>query len=287
MIYRKYEGNETEVHIINNGVEKPYTQIGDKAFLSCKCIKRLVLPETITGIGNWGMAHMKNLEELVIPSNAIVLGKEVFLDCPKLSKIQILSDETKEVGSPYLLAAAIMKLGDISLFRPDLIAHLQTAAGWYSSFDESLIRFLYAPDDEGFHPVLIGWFDDEGEDSQRLRYKKQRQIEKAKLCYLRLQYDAYMSTKVKDTICSYMLSHVPGGSKETEHMAVWDLLKTELGKDIATIKRLEENGIIDAKRRVLLIDEMNRNVGNPEVVSYLLAKQQTENHTVFFAGLDL
>lgn len=287
MIYQKYEGNEAEVNILNSSSENPYTGIGDKAFLSCKSIKKLVLPQTISEIGNWGMAHMKQLEELVIPPKSIRLGKEVFLDCPKLTKICVLPDETNNVGLPYLFAASIMTLGDMSLFRPDLIAHLDTVQSWFASFDNRLVEFLDAADDDRFHPVLIGWFDDEGEDSQRRRYMKQRQIEKAKLCFLRLQYDAYMSDSAKQAICKYMLMHVPGGSRETEHTAVWDLLKSELGKDIGTIKRLEANGIIDAKRRVLLIEEMNRNVGNPEVVSYLLAKQQEENHAAFFAGLDL
>lgn len=287
MIFLKYEGNDKEVNMQALPCEEPYTELGDKAFLSCKSIKKLVLPDTITRIGNWGLAHMKQLEELVVTPSRIELGKEVFLDCPNLSKICVLPDETDNPGIPYLLATVVTKLEDYRLFQPDQAAGLATTQAWLGRYDESLLRFLYAPDDEGFRPVLIGWFDDEGEDSQRTRFCKERQEEKAKLCFLRLQYDTYLTGDAKEKICQYMLMHVPGGAKEKEHTAIWDLLRTEYGKDIGTIKRLEKYGILDAKRRVLLIDFLNRHQGNPEVLSYLLAAQQRENHENFFVGLDL
>ena len=77
MVYSRYNGNDISL-IIENNDNDPYTRIGEKAFLSCKGLVDITIPNTVTEIGNWAFSHMKDLCRLNIPANSFHIGKDVF-----------------------------------------------------------------------------------------------------------------------------------------------------------------------------------------------------------------
>lgn len=284
MIYNKCNTNEDIFKLENSIGSEPYTEIGDKAFLSCKTIRELYLPETIERAGSWAFAHMRLLERIYLPANEIQIGKEAFLDCPKLKEVYVMGDCSGNEGLPFLMAAAITRLQDMQLVNPKLAADATSHKKWLQQFDQSLITYLENNDDFGFEPVLIGWFEDEAEDSQKARYVKKQQINKAELVFLRLQYPMYLEDANRSVLENYLRDHVPGGNKEKEHVAVWDVLGTDYGKDIRNFQILKNAGVLKGEFVFGLIDYLNQHEADTEVLAYLLAIVSYNN---LFDSLDL
>lgn len=103
-IMERYQGSESEVFIDTIG-ENKVTQIGTKAFLSCKSVKKLVLSDRIDRIGDWAFAHMQNLQLLELPCHEINLGRKVFLGCEALRQIRIRGDESGNQGTPFFMVS--------------------------------------------------------------------------------------------------------------------------------------------------------------------------------------
>ena len=76
----KYEGNARNVVLPNDVDGKPLSVIGAKAFLSCREVERLVLPDGIKRIEDWAFAHMKKLQEIVMRQNKLFSGRRYFWD---------------------------------------------------------------------------------------------------------------------------------------------------------------------------------------------------------------
>lgn len=319
MIYDKYLGDEVCV-TIENDANDPYTKIGDKAFLSCKNITEIRLPNTITEIGSWAFSHMKSLTKLYIPANDITLGKDVFLDCPKLREIVIYPGN--DSGVYELFAAAQVKMNCRDLFLPKMVMQVDDAndgkftntvgtiakqkydADWLSLFDVELLKFIRMPDETGFKGVLIGWFNDEGEEEQLEKYKRERRELKVELCFLRLINDFGLGDKSREALYDYLMIYINEFLEctdnqchnnqnndnqrhdERENVMVEYLIK-HIGSNLELAKCVVETGIFDSKFIELLIEKIE--VMNPEteVMSYLLSGLTHDNSKDAFEMFDI
>ena len=54
------------------------TSIGDSAFYGCKSLCSLVIPDGVTGIGNYAFADCSSLTSLIIPDSVTSIGKGAF-----------------------------------------------------------------------------------------------------------------------------------------------------------------------------------------------------------------
>ena len=69
---RKYRGVGENAVIPPVIDEKPVIAIERKAFLSCKTIREITLPDTVVEIGDWAFAHAEGLRFITIPHHALV-----------------------------------------------------------------------------------------------------------------------------------------------------------------------------------------------------------------------
>ncbi len=67
----------------------PVTEIGRKAFLSHKRLRRAVLPKSLVRLEDWAFAYCDGLEQVQLPRKQIFLGRAVFLECPALVRLEI------------------------------------------------------------------------------------------------------------------------------------------------------------------------------------------------------
>lgn len=265
--------NSAVVRIENIQNEKPYTSIGSKVFLSCKNICEIILPETITSIGDWAFAHMKELKKITLPARRISFGKEVFLDCANLEEIVIYPDETECKGLSYLLASCIRVLNNIELL--DFETAVKDNESWCKSYDSVLCSFINAPDENGFKFYIVGWFDDDSEEEQLLQHIKKTKEEKIKICFLRLKYDKYCDDDIKRELASYVRKQFE--LKDIDNNA-WELFSEELSDDVQIVEAAVKNNIISEDLKLELINCINNRNGNPETVSYLLSlKDEKKN----------
>lgn len=327
MIYDKYLGDEVCV-TIENDANDPYTKIGDKAFLSCKNITEIRLPNTITEIGSWAFSHMKSLTKLYIPANDIALGKGVFLDCPKLREIVIYTGNINQVNNvcnnssggkkddldnPFnektsagrdssvykLFAASQVKMNCRDLFLPKLAVQINDydkcdkileaeskesetkhISKWFQLFDEELLKFIRLPDETGFKGVLIGWFNDEGEEEQLEKYKKERQKLKIELCFLRLINDCGLNDVFRKAVYAYL-------KEVKDSQSLLEYLTEYVGRNLELAKCVVETGVFDSKFIGLLIDEIENMNPETEVVTYLLSSVSSDKKQDAFEMFDI
>ena len=78
--YAFSESSLTEIEL-PNGLK----EIGRRAFGDCNNLKRVDIPDSVEKLGDSAFAYCQNLVEVNVPSHT-ALGKDVFLDCPKLKR---------------------------------------------------------------------------------------------------------------------------------------------------------------------------------------------------------
>ena len=70
------------------------SSIGNLAFYKCTSLRELVIPSSVTSIGSAAFEDCTSLQELVIPSSVTSIGKDVFRGCKSLKKMVIPSSVT-------------------------------------------------------------------------------------------------------------------------------------------------------------------------------------------------
>lgn len=270
MVYSRYNGNDISL-IIENNDNDPYTRIGEKAFLSCKGLVDITIPNTVTEIGNWAFSHMKDLCRLNIPANSFHIGKDVFLKCDNLKEICIYPDESGVPGLKFLFAISQTVMKDVELFQPNVAASSEENKKWLELFDEKLLRYVYMPDEHGFQSVLIGWFDDEGEEEQLLKYVKEQKYKKAGLCISRLMYDTHLEKYTRDRVVSYLKSQIDDNSM-TDSCPAGSYIVDNCKYDIEMIKAIEGSLVLSDSSRNRLLEVFIKQNADPEVISYLISR---------------
>ena len=91
--YAPFMSQSIKKVIIENGV----THIGDGAFSGCKNVERVIIPNSVTSIGENAFQSCSSLIEIAIPNSVTMIGGEAFSYCRKLSNIEI-SDSVESIG---------------------------------------------------------------------------------------------------------------------------------------------------------------------------------------------
>ena len=111
------------------------TSIGDSAFDTCSSLSEIVIPSSVTSIGDGAFSSCSSLSEIVIPSSVTSIGDFAFYCCDSLSEIVIPSSVTS--------------IGDSALYRCDSLSEIvipssvtsigDSAFSWCSSLSEIVI----------------------------------------------------------------------------------------------------------------------------------------------------
>ena len=93
-----YTGTAAKVKIAEeyNGV--PVNSIYDNAFLYCKRLRSVVIPDSVTSIGGDAFRGCSRLASVVIPDSVISIGSSAFLGCSRLTSI-VISDSVTSIGN--------------------------------------------------------------------------------------------------------------------------------------------------------------------------------------------
>ena len=295
--YTKYSGADKEVHLPEQVDGLFMNTIGAKAFLSCKTVEKLWLPDSIREIGDWAFAHMKNLKEIALPAETIAFGKQVFMGCEQLTRVHVVvkhrEDGEKDKESPDEAKAWECSLYEgLEYFLATMFCHfesgqlmdlsiLQTEEGqkkWLEKYDQVLCEYLAEDDAVRFVPAFIGWFDVEDLDEQKKRYVNQVKCKKLEITLQRLLYDANINESTKRQLAKYV------EEREKSMLELFQDREKELGNDIRYYKLWNTlGGLKNDQARILL--EAN-DWADTEIKAYLLNIQlQKDEETDFFGEL--
>lgn len=75
------------------------TSIGESAFLGCRGMTELTLPNSVTSIGGNAFEGCNGLTELILPNSVTSIGDGAFICCSDLSKITSLAEIPPVCGS--------------------------------------------------------------------------------------------------------------------------------------------------------------------------------------------
>ena len=97
------------------------TSIGNRAFHVCRSLTDIVIPDSVNSIGAWAFEGCHSLTDIVIPDGVTSIVDEVFSDCESLSSL-ILPESVTSIGesafsgceslSSFVIPENVTSIGD-------------------------------------------------------------------------------------------------------------------------------------------------------------------------------
>ncbi len=186
----------------------PVRMVGAKAFLGCKVLRRVSVPDTVRELGKWAFAFCDNLTLVELKRGKMILNKGVFKNDEKISEIAVFDDKEKDTVTARLLAAATVIMDAEYLLDTEHAG----SAEWLGKWDTRLKHILSLKDDEGYHLyVLCGEEDLHFDYDEYLEYNRQK---KSRLCMLRLVNDTGLKNDDRKALIEYLNAHTTGCESE-------------------------------------------------------------------------
>ena len=278
-----YQGNASELKIPDEILGKAVKSIGKKAFLSCKALRKVILPESIDELEDWAFANSNSLEWVELPSSEVILGKGVFQGCKALKYIfttnQYVSDSQEQQQISALLASTANMLESPHLFS------LQQAGSreWLSQWDSKLLQFLRSNDKEGYTVVVLCGEEDYGSDENSLAYfLTQKRKSKVRLAFLRLLNPMGMEEVTRKELSEYLRSYTKGCESEE----TWRVVLEEHGNEKAYYEIMTECRCVTEENFQEILQDLEDNY--PEMKAFLIKYKETNlGYEDFFDSLSL
>ncbi len=96
-----YKGNKTEIVIPGEIKGKKVTKIGELAFMGCKNLKSIIIPEGVTRISNQAFAGCSGLTSITMPDSITHILDAAFVGCSSLKSITMPKGVTSIAASIF------------------------------------------------------------------------------------------------------------------------------------------------------------------------------------------
>lgn len=239
---RRYRGIADRIYIPSKIGGRPVMAVGRKAFLSCKTLHYVALPDTVEEIGDWAFAHMEQLHSVSIPRKPMHWGKELFLGCGQLREIVLCSSQAEwaeyaPLGLYEMLAAAVTVFRDYFLLNPQDFA----GDAWMRRWDEKLLALVALDDLDGFEELwTCGEEDYEGKDYDIKSYPVEKRKMKLRIVYFRLMHPYKISDETRELLRDYLRCHTKG----TDAPQAWELIMEEHPDELEYYRVFADSGCI-------------------------------------------
>lgn len=275
----RFAGSAGEVMIPEQIDGITVTEIGHKAFLGCKTLRRVTLPYTVCKVGDWAFAHCVRLAELrwngPKQERPICFGRAAFLGCGNL---RLLYAKDSLESTAALLAAAVTRM------NADYLLDFDTAGSveWFAKWDARMRTILFTPDSDGFFRQMVCGEEDVGNTDQTA-YESAQRCAKVRLLLLRLLYSDGLDRNLRTEAEKYL-------RRQDE---TWQVILHEHAEDPAWYRLFAELGCITPENFDAIIADIGED--HPEMKAWFLRRRmdgagcQTNGQPAadFFDGLEL
>ncbi len=114
-------------------ISQGVTSIGDYAFNGCEKLHEIIIPDSVTILGNRAFLYCTNLQTIDMPSNIVKIGDAAFESCTALKDVAIPTG-VQNIG--YNTFAGCISLEKIEL--PDTISDIGNCAFWHCTALKSI-----------------------------------------------------------------------------------------------------------------------------------------------------
>lgn len=291
-----YDGRADELEIPALIEEKPIMTIGKKAFLSCKSLLKVTLPETIEVMEEWAFAYCSSLQSVVLPKKKIEFGKGVFFHCNSLQEIRAVEFEEDtverggEVGNiqdatvedvqnhlnPWKLLGVVPVLMDAEYLLAPWEAE---ETHWIEKWDARMLNVLNAEDGEGYSKVVLCGEEDLSASYEEFVEKK-RQM-KAQLSFIRLMNPYCLKAEIEQQLLTYVRTH----TKNCESEAAWEVAKQH-GDEKIYFEIFAETGCLSEENFDAVLEDLGQY--HAEMKAYFIRyKENYMKKEDFFDSLSL
>ncbi len=244
-----YEGHADELEIPASLEEKAVCKIGKKAFLGCKSLLKVTLPESMETLEEWAFAYCSNLRIVELPDKKTDFAKGVFFACTGLEQIRFKeSAQTEDEESLWALLGAVPVLLDAEYLLTPWEAKEKH---WVEKWDARMLSLLRAEDGEGYSKVVLC-----GEEDLNVNYEvfveKKRQM-KAGLAFIRLMHPYRLSTDIEEELLSFVREH----TKLCESEAAWEVIKQH-GDEKAYFEIFTKTGCLTEENFDAIIEDLGQ-----------------------------
>lgn len=236
----KYRGTGSQALIPGEIEGKPVIAVDKKAFLSCKTLREILVPDPVQELGDWAFAHAEQLRRVTIPRHSLDCGKDLFLGCRRLKEIVLDGTEEERAllsgtGLGRKLAMGVMVLHDYSLLDPPQVGTDQ----WVKRWDEKLLELIATDDLEGFEELwTCGEEDYEGKDYDIKSYPVEKRKMKLRIVYFRLRHQYKISDRTAKALRTYVAQHTKG----TPEPEAWYIIVEEHRDELDYYRMFVEAG---------------------------------------------
>ena len=84
-----YDAFGDHVNLKSIVIPNSVTEIGNYAFSGCSSLESITIPDNVTEIGNYAFSGCSSLESITIPNTVTIIGESAFNDCYKLKSVYI------------------------------------------------------------------------------------------------------------------------------------------------------------------------------------------------------
>lgn len=263
---KRFRGTADRVYIPAKIEGRPVVVIGKKAFLSCKTLRYIAVPDTVEEIGDWAFAHAEQLCSVSLPRHPMSCGKELFLGCGRLNEIVLGSSQAEwaeyaPLGLYQMLATAVTVFRDYFLLDPLDFGN----DAWVKRWDEKLLALVMLDDLDGFEELwTCGEEDYEGKDYDIRSYPVEKRKMKLRIVYFRLMHPYRISDDMYRALREYLRSHTKG----TDAPEAWELILEEHAEELEYYQVFADAGCITEDNFDSLLEDM-KDCG-AEIRAYLL-----------------
>lgn len=291
-----YDGKSDELEIPAFIEEQPVKKIGKKAFLSCKNLLKVTLPETIEVLEEWAFAYCSNLQSVKLPKKKLEFGKGVFFHCNSLQEIRTVhckkavtdcggkdSESQKEnvdkkQGNlhPWKLLGVVPVLMDAEYLLTPWEAETEH---WIEKWDARMLNILNTDDGDGYSKVVLCGEEDLSASYEEFVEKK-RQM-KVRLAFIRLMNPYNLSEEIEEKLLNFVREHTKGCESE----AAWEVVKQH-GDEKSYFEIFTETGCLSKENFDAVLEDLGQY--HAEMKAYFIRyKEEHMKKEDFFDSLSL
>lgn len=271
----------------------PVVAIDRKAFLGCRLMRYVHIPETVTIIDDWAFASCPLLEEVVLPKRDIKFGRGIFDKDLCLERIYTADNDTlMDEASAVLLAYGVRYFS-----AEHLLDMLEVGSeSWYLKWDLSMLHMLKLPDDDGYRHFALSGEEDIFADYDAIyrEFCTAKQLSKAEICYIRLLHPKYLDC---DNRC-YLENHLraagykpnsPGtirrydNDKKFASDAAWRLVLDLHGEDERYYELMVRLNMINEDNLECVLEDMGDK--HPQMKAYIIKAFEKNEGPGYFDNL--